>query len=147
MADIDNMLVSEHLAVLGQLVPVSSSTTQNMAWTSLAGYGRFMAMIHVGAMVATSTVDAKLQIATSSGGAGAIDIPGKAITQMLAASDGSKIRFIDLKSDEIPSTAVYTHIRVVLTVATATSLVAAVLFGEAADYRPVTKPAYLTTFN
>ncbi len=147
MADLDNMLISEHLAVLAQLVPVSSSTAQNMAWTSMAGYGRFMAMIHVGAMVATSTVDAKLQIATDSSGTGAVDISGKAITQMLAASDGSKIRFIDLKSDEIPSTAVYTHIRVVLTVATAASVVSAVLFGEASNYRPVTKPAFLTTFN
>lgn len=145
MADIDNMLISEHLAVLAQLVPVSSSTGQNMAWTSAAGYGRFMAMIMVGAMTATGTVDAKLQMAKDSGGTGAIDIPGKAITQMLAASDGSKIRMIDLKSDEIPDT--YTHIRLVLTAATAASLVAAVLFGEAADYRPVTKPAYLTTFN
>jgi hypothetical protein len=96
-------------------------------------------------MTATGTVDAKLQMAKDVSGTGAIDIPGKAITQMLAASDGSKIRMIDLKSDEIPDT--YTHIRLVLTAATAASLVGAVLFGEAANYRPVSKPAYLTTFN
>ena len=145
MADIDNMLISEHLGVLAQLVPVSSSTAQNMAWTSCSGYGRFMVLIMVGAMTATGTLDAKLQMATDSSGTGAIDIPGKAITQMLAASDGSKIRLIDLKSDELGAT--YTHIRLVLTAATAASVVAAVLLGDAANYRPVTKPAFVTAFN
>lgn len=145
MTDADNMLISEHLQILAQLVPVSSNAAQNMAWTSAANNGRFAALIMVGAMTATGTLDAKLQMAKDASGTGAIDIPGKAIIQMLAASDGSKIRMIELKSDEI--TDGYTHIRLVLTAATAASVVAAVLLGEAADYRPVPKPAYLAVTN
>ena len=145
MADTDNMLISEHLQILAKIDAASYTVAQNMAWTSAAGNGRFAALIQVGAMTATATLDAKLQMAKDASGTGAIDIPGKAITQMLAASDSNKLRMIELKSDEITDT--YTHIRLVLTPATAASIVGAVLLGEAANYRPVPKPAYLAVTN
>lgn len=145
MANDDNMLFSEEHQFLAKIDVASYSSVQNMAWTSASGNGRFAVLIIVGAMTATGILDAKLQMATSSGGAGVIDIPGKAITQMLAASDSNKIRVIELKSDEI--TDGFTHIRLVLTPATAASICGAVLLGYAANYRPVTKPAFLAAFN
>lgn len=145
MADLDNMLISEHLGVLEKINVASYNSAQNMAWTSAAHYGRLAVLIIVGAMTATGTLDAKLQMAKDATGTGAVDITGKAITQMLAASDSNKLRFIELKTDEI--TDGYSHIRLVLTPATATSICGAVLLGEAANYRPVTKPAYLAVTN
>lgn len=139
------VLFTESHSLLAKIDVASYNSAQNMAWTSLANHGRFVALVIVGAMTATGTLDAKLQMAKDSSGTGAIDITGKAITQMLAASDSNKVRAIELKIDEITDT--YTHVRLVLTPATAASICGAVLIGTAPHYKPVSRPAWLAVTN
>lgn len=139
MPNLDTLLFSEAFEEIGKINPQSTNTAVNSGYLSAAMHRRFVAIIEVGAMTATGTLDAKLQMAKDGSGTGVIDIPDKAIAQMLAASDSNKTRLIELRSDEIPDG--YTHIRLLVTAATAASLVSARVWGYVARYEPVTQPA------
>ncbi len=70
-------------------------------------------------------------------GTNAQDLSGKAITQLTDGdSDSNKQALINVRQDEL--SAGFTHIRVSLTVGTASSDAAAVLFGFDARYEPET---------
>lgn len=140
----DTALFSETHEILGFIDPQSSSTAVNSGYLSAAKHSRFVAVIQIGVTAATATVDAKLQEATDSSGTGVTDISGKAITQVLAATD-SVVRMIELRSDELLSTT--THIRLLVTCATAASLVSAVVYGFNARNQPVTLPATVVVTN
>lgn len=72
---------SERVGLVGQISPQSTTTALTSGWISMANFDRLLAKIIVGTLGSSATVNAKLQQATSSGGAGAKDITGKAITQ------------------------------------------------------------------
>lgn len=125
-----NSRISENIAVLATLDPVSQGAgTITTGWISMGKYGRLLALIGVGAMTATSTVDAKLQQATDGAGTGAKDIAGKAITQLLAAGGNNRQVEIDLREDELDTNNNFAFVRLSLTVAAAASLLQAVLVG------------------
>lgn len=130
----DTNLFSEVVEILGIIPPSSSSTAQNSGYISAANHRRFVILAPVGVISATGTLDLKVQMATDSSGTGVIDFPGKVVTQV-AAGTINKALLIEIKSDEIPET--YTHIRVVLTGATAASLACVVILGLAPRYTPV----------
>jgi hypothetical protein len=61
-----------------------------------------MAIVGVGVLGSSATVDAKLQQATDSSGTGVKDISGKAITQFTkVGTDDAKQTLINLKQDDL----------------------------------------------
>jgi hypothetical protein len=75
-------------------------------------------------------VDAKLQQATDSTGTGAKDIPGKAIVQLLAAGGNNRQALIEVRDTELDVNNGYAFVRLSVTVASAASLVQAVVIGH-----------------
>ncbi len=125
-----NMTINDHLALLGVIDPASKAAgTYTTGWIAASDFVRFEALLQVGAMTATGTIDAKLEQATSSGGAGAKDITGKLITQMLAAADSNKQVRIELRNDELDANNNFTHFRLSVTTATAASILGAQILG------------------
>lgn len=89
-----------------------NNTTATTGWVDVRNATGVFAFVAIGAT--DTTVDAKLQKATSSGGAGATDISGAAITQ-LGATDDNKQASIGCETSEFSSGA-YTHVRLLVTV-------------------------------
>tara|TARA_R110000824_G_scaffold122689_2_gene280048 strand:+ start:53 stop:499 length:447 start_codon:yes stop_codon:yes gene_type:complete len=88
----------------------------------------------LGTMASTSTVDFKLQSASSSGGSFS-DITGKAITQLTeAGSDDNKQVVINLRADELTSGDRY--VKGVVTVAAAASWASVLTLGFDARHAP-----------
>ncbi|MCU0515229.1 MAG: hypothetical protein MUE40_21965 [Anaerolineae bacterium] len=142
----DLALFTEKNEVLAKIDPASYGTAQNTGWASLSTHGRAVAVMQVGLIAATGTLDFKLQQAKDSGGTGAKDIPGKAITQLADAAD-NVVRVIEIKTDEMDVSGGFTHIRAVATPATAASLLSVVILGCAPAYEPVSQPAYVAVTN
>jgi hypothetical protein len=125
-----NAKPSEHLSVLATINPVSQGAgTVTSGWVSVLNHHALMALINTGVLGASATVDAKLQQATSSGGAGAKDITGKAITQIVKASGDNKQALINMKVADLDTEGGFAFVQLSITVATAASLVGATLFG------------------
>lgn len=114
-----NSLPSERAAVVGAIDPDAySANTYTTGYIPLKDFLRFMAVIMVGTMASSTTLNAKLVGYTDSGGSGAADITGAAITQMTAAgSDSDKQAVINLNTDSLAGSGL-THFRLSVTTAT-----------------------------
>ena len=140
-----NKKPSEAIAVLDAISPVSQGAgTATTSWVSAANYHRLLATVMVGAFGASATVDAKIQQATSSGGAGAKDVTGAAITQMLAAGGNNKQALINVDANALDSENGFVFVQLSITVGTAATLIAGLLEGFTARFEPVTQPASVT---
>jgi hypothetical protein len=125
-----NQRISEQAAVLGVISPVSQGAgTISTGWISARDFRRFTAIVQTGVLGASATVDAKLEQATSSGGAGVKDVSGKAITQIVKASGDDAQAIIDLRDDELDMTGGFSYFRLSITVAAAASLVSGQVLG------------------
>lgn len=139
-----NAKLSEHLAVVERLSPVSqAAATVTTGWVSMKDAKRLIAIIVTGVLGAAATVDAKLQQATDTSGTGAKDISGKAITQLVKASNDNNEAVINLADDELDIANGFNSVRLSLTVGTAASLISAVLmtgtsFEPASDFNKAT---------
>ena len=131
-----NQKISEGLAVLATIDPVSTTTTVTTGWVDQSVFFCVLAFIDVGVMTATGTVDAKLQQATDSSGTGVKDITGKAITQLLAAGGNNRQALINMKEADLDTENGFRYVRLSLTAATAASLVSAVLIGGVPRFQP-----------
>jgi hypothetical protein len=132
-----NTLPSERVSPIVVLAPVSSATGQVSGWASAANFRRFMAIASVGVFGSSATVDFKLQQAKTSGGGSAKDIPGAAITQLLAAGGNGRQVIINLDTDSLDTANGFGYVGMTLTVGTAASLVGAELYG----FDPLNGPA------
>ncbi len=106
-------------------------------WVSMADFDNVMAVVMAGDLGSSATIDAKLEQATDASGTGAKDVTGKAITQLTdGGSDSNKQAVINCRSDELDVDNDFTHVRLSVTVGTATSDMGAALFGFDARYQP-----------
>ena len=97
-----------------------------------------MAIVFAGTLGSSTTVDAKLEQASDSSGTGAKDITGKSITQITqAGTDYDKQALINCHSEELDVANGFNHVRLSITVATATSDVGGVVLGFAPRVSPV----------
>lgn len=134
--NITNQRVSESLALLATINPISQGVgTANSGWVDMSTMHKLLALIDTGVLGAAATVDAKLQQATSSGGAGAKDITGKSITQLVKASNDNDQALINLRADELDVAGGFRYVQLSITVGGAASLVSGALFGVPA-YEP-----------
>ncbi len=143
-----NPLASEVAAVLATIDPDAyAHGAQNSDWLDLGLFDQVMAVLMTGDVPTTTSVDFKLQQATTSGGAGVKDISGKAITQILSGSPATsdKQAVINCRADELDITNSFRFVRAVATTADTnspadspvnTSDMSAVLVGFGARYEP-----------
>lgn len=125
-----NSTISENLAVLATLDPASqAAATVTTSWVDASRFLELMAIIQSGVLGTSATLDAKLQQATTSGGTGAKDITGKAITQIVKASGDNKQATIHVRPEQLDVNNGFRYVRLSVTVGTAASLISAMLVG------------------
>jgi hypothetical protein len=127
----------QRLSVVDKLDPVSqTNATVNMAAVDTLYFGRLMYVINVGAIGAAGTVDFKLQSCATSGGT-YVDIAGKAITQIIAAS---KIAKIGVMAEDLGTLATPARfVRGVLTVGVNAVLICVTAYGAVGRWKPENK--------
>jgi hypothetical protein len=133
-----NKTPSEVSAVVGVIDPDAyAAAAYTTDYIALKDFTHFQALIQVGDIVSTGTVDAKLTAYTSAAGAGTFDIPGAAITQMTqAGTDSNKQAIINLNTDALAGNTKYTHLRLTVTLGTAGADMGALVLGFAPKYAP-----------
>lgn len=126
----------EELAILGTLDPVSQGAATVVSdWCPMAEFDRILAILSVGVLGTSATVDAKLRQATDASGTGAKDITGKAITQLTqAGTDANKQVLIEARACELDLDNSFNHVALSVTVATAACLINATLMGGKCRY-------------
>lgn len=131
-------LPSERAAIVGAIDPdANTAATYTTGWISMADFGALMAIVMAGALGASATLDAKFEQASDSSGTGAKDVAGAAITQMTqAGGDSDKQAVIQCFSEDLDIANNFTHVRLSVTVAAATSDCGAVVLGFDARYGP-----------
>lgn len=132
-----NTKPSDKATVQAVLNPVSQGAgTVTTGWVPMSTFENILAILQVGVLGASATVDAKLQQASDGSGTGAKDITGKAIVQLTkAGTDDNKEVLINCRSEELDVANSFTHVRLSVTVATAASLISAVILGFDARYQ------------
>lgn len=133
-----NLLPSQRAAVVGVIDPdANAAGAVSTAWIDMKNWGAIQAIVMAGVLGASATLDAKLEQAQDNAGTGAKDITGKAITQLTkAGGDDDKQAIINCFADELDVTNQFTHVRLTMTVAAATSDSGAVVLGHDPRYGP-----------
>lgn len=132
-------LPSEVAAVVAAIDPDNyAAGTQTSGWVAVKDFMSFMALIQVGEMAAGSTVDAKIEQATDSGGSNSKDVSNSSITQLTQASndDSDQQVAINVRPEHLDVSGGFSHIRMSITVASAASDAGAVLLGLNARHGP-----------
>jgi hypothetical protein len=130
-----NLKPTQRVGVVAAIPPQSATAVQVSGWIDATVFHNYMAMVQLGTLGAAATVDAKLQQATTNAGAGAKDIPGKAIAQFLKANtDDNKQALINLKQEDLDIANGFKFFQLSITPAVAASLIAGTVFGMDARY-------------
>ena len=145
----DNTLPSEVAAVVATIDPdVYSHGAQSSDYVDMGKFDQLMAILLVGTFPDVgTTIDFKLQQATTSGGAGVKDITDKAITQIASGSPvvSDKQAVINLRAEELDLANDFRYVKAVATGADSSSPAdspantidyGAVLLGFGARYGP-----------
>ena len=132
------MKPSEVAAVVGVIDPDNyTAGTYLSDAVDMADYDQLLAMVSVGTMGSSATVDAKLTQAVTSGGTYK-DVTGASITQLTQASpdDSDKQVLINCKSSDLDTDGGYRYVKLSITVATAACDVAGHVLGFAPGFGP-----------
>ena len=139
-----NILPSNNAVLVGVIDPdLNTAAAHSTGWIDMNLFQAIQAIVLVGSLGASATLDAKLEQATSAAGAGAKDITGKAITQLTQAGDDDSDQqaIINCRSEELDINNGFTHARLTMTVGTASSDSGAVVLGHYARYQPAADAA------
>ena len=133
-----NLLPSQQSAPAGIIDPDAyAANTYTTGWISMADWGAVQAIIMAGTLGTNATLDAKLEQAQDAVGTGAKDVTGKAITQLTqAGTDSDKQAVINCRSEELDVNGGFTHVRLSMTVAVATSDAGAIVMGHYPRFGP-----------
>lgn len=132
-----NKLLSESTSLLATLDAASvAAGTVTTGWVAAQHHLAFLAIIATGVLGAGATIDAKIEQATTVGGAGVKAVAGKAITQIVKASGDNKQALVNFKAQDLDTEGGFGFVRVSVTVGTAASIVGATLLGGAPRYEP-----------
>lgn len=133
-----NLKPSDIAPLVGVIDPDAyAANTYTTAWVHMGNFEAIMAVIYCGTMVTNAVLSAKLEQATDSGGTGAKDITGKAITNLTeAGTDSDKQAIINCRSDELDVANGFDYARLSVTLATAGADMGAAVYGFYARYAP-----------
>lgn len=139
--------VSEVMALLYNLAPVSVSSGAEVftSYVSMANYHRAAIVLHTGVMAGSSTIDAVVHQATTTGGAGPAKhlTTSKAITQLTqAGGDSGKDVIIEIQSEELDVTNGYHCIALGYTVGAAASIMSIEIYGVEPRFASVATTAW-----
>ena len=131
------MTGSEKVALVGRIEPqLAVPATYLSGAVDLSKFESIMAIVDVGTMVATSTVNAKLVQAVTSGGSYK-DVTGKSITALTAAGvDDNKQAIINCRAEELDIANGYRFVKLSATVAVANTGLAGTVLGHNPKYGP-----------
>ncbi|ETX26474.1 hypothetical protein RISW2_01785 [Roseivivax isoporae LMG 25204] len=129
---------SQVSAVVGVIDPdANAAATYTTAWIDMADWSSIMAIILAGTLGSSGTLDAKLEQAQDGSGTGAKDVPASAIAQLTqAGTDSDKQAIIECWGEDLDLANGFTHVRLSMTVGTATSDSGAVVLGFDPRYGP-----------
>ena len=126
-------LPSEKFAIVATIDPdayTSSTSAYTSDWANAEYFHEYLAVIAVGTIGTSGTIDAAIVQATSATGAGSKAITGKSITQLTqAATQSDNQAVINLRTDELDVAGGFSFVAVTLTVGTASADAGAVLLG------------------
>lgn len=134
-----NILPSSQAAIVGVIDPdATAAGTVTTGWIDMAKFEAIQAIILAGTLGTNATLDAKLEQATDNSGTGAKDVTGKAITQLTQAGtdDSDKQVLINCRAAELDIANDFDHVRLSITVATATSDAGAIVLGHYPHFGP-----------
>jgi hypothetical protein len=97
--------------------------------------------LSIGAITGSGTVDAKIQQASDSGGTGAKDVTGAAMTQIVGSANSNKQVTLEVRPAQLDVANNFTHVRLTVTTAVAASIISAILQGVGAKYQPQSQAA------
>lgn len=133
----NNVLPSDRAAIAGVIDPdAQAAGTVTTGWIEVQKFYNLMAIVMAGTLGASATIDAKFEQATDGSGSDAKDIDGKAIAQLVKASNDDNQAVINLRQEEIDVDGGFTHVRLSMTVGTANSDCGAIVLGFDARYQP-----------
>lgn len=130
-----NPKITDLIAVAATIDPGAKTAGAHTSdWVNMANFDQVLAVLAVGTLGTSATVDAKIQQATDGSGTGAKDVTGKSITQLTqAGSDSNKQVVIGVSAADLDVANDFDYVRLSVTVGTATSDAAAVIVGLASD--------------
>jgi len=133
-----NLKPSAQAAIVGAIDPdVTTASTVTTGWIDASEFKAFMGVVMAGTLGTSATVDAKFEQATDSSGTGAKDVSGTDITQLTqAGTDSDKQAVINVTQEDLDIANSFTHIRLSVTVGTATSDAGALVLGFYPSYGP-----------
>lgn len=132
-----NEKFSDLATLVGVVDPDANSAGDHSTdWINLKNWGGVQGIVLAGVLGTGATLDAKFEQAKDGAGTDAKDVEGKLITQLVKASNGDEQAVIEVRGDELDADNGFTHVRLTLTVGTATSDCAAVVLGHQARYAP-----------
>jgi len=133
-----NTLLSEEMAVAAVIDPdATAAGTVTSGWVDMGAFESIMAVVMAGTLGSSATLDAKLEQASDSSGTGAKDITGKSITQLTqAGTDSDKQAIINCRATELDIDNSFNHVRLSITVGTATSDAGGLVLGGHARHCP-----------
>lgn len=128
---LNNLPISARAGVVGIIDPDAyPAATYTTDWIDMQDWFWLLALIMAGDLGTAATIDAKVEQATSAGGAGAKDIAGLTITQLTkTGTDDNKQAQINIGTEDLDFNAGYRFVRLSVTVAAAASDMAAVVIG------------------
>lgn len=132
-----NTKFQEELAILATIDPDAYSTGEQLSDPiDMSRHESIAALLLLGEITATGTIDAKFVSSATSGGT-YTDITGKALTQLTAAgTDSDKQAILNLRHDEVPSG--HRYVKLSVTAGTAGADFGAVVVGRNSRYGPDT---------
>lgn len=138
-----NIKGSEAFGILAAINPSAQAAgTATSGWVSAATAHKLLAIVAIGALGASATVDAKIQQATDSSGSGAKDITGAAIVQHTTGNN--KQQLINVDAAQLDVEGGFSYVQLSITVATAATGTAGLLVNTAPRYEPATQSASVT---
>lgn len=128
---------SQVAALVGVIDPDAyTAATYTTGWISMADFQSVQAIVMTGTLGTAATVDAKLEQAQSGSGTGVKDLTGAEITQIVKATGDDKQAIIECWAEDLDLVGGFTHVRLSMTVGTATSDAGAIVMGMNKRYLP-----------
>lgn len=125
-----NMKASDRAAIAAVIDPdVTAAGTVTSGWVDMSKFGSALAIVMAGTLGTAATLDAKIEQASDSSGTGAKDVTGLAITQMVKASNDDNQALINIRQGDLDFAGGFTHVRLSITVATASSDAGGLIIG------------------
>jgi hypothetical protein len=131
------LLPSERAGVVGVIDPdLNAAGTVTSGWIDMGAFQAVLAIVMAGDLGTSATLDAKFEQATDGSGTGAKDVTGAAITQMVDGTDDNTQALINLHASDLDLANGFSHVRLSMTVTTASSDSSAVVLGFDPRYAP-----------